>query len=392
MGNSFNGNTEHELRAHVQLIQSHMKKKFNINYHLNLSKIYSSYKYNSDYKRIKETNGLYKEIIANFQRVKKKKLTINYKDSREIINRCIYKQEIKDEIKQPDNETNEIMNDLLENQRKNAGLKEKLKDLQEKLLRKKQIYKENNKKNTDKICDSKLLNTKAVENQESRNKMIKLNEPKKTTKEYNKKKSELFDHFTATTNESFSHKRISYDTKSDSDSFSFENDFPKYIPNEIHCKIAELLKNAKHCLFLKENALQLKSKLALKQQLKKKVKIIKKEIEKGFEQSIYRKKQLENHMDSDKIDETVQENILDTMKMQISMLEDNILRKEAEKDYLELSFKRKRFYDKCSSQSAMNVSRYSSYDDLSSSRYLNPEKILRKIILNQSCDFLNLND
>ena len=283
MGNSIPIQNEQEIRAHTSLLRSHMKRQMNLNHQIELENINLMYKYNSDYMLIKKTTSSIRGISSNLQKVIKQAKSIKSLEYTKATSAGLQNIMIRNGLIQSENENEKIMMDIIENQEKNNKLKEKLKNLQEKLVEKQQIYYKNKEKAAEKISADSIINLKILEIEEKKE-TLKLIESSQNIIEETlekdapiKKKSVGLD----TTNESLHLKRISSGIRSDLDFFSFEAELTNSIRNEMHLKISERLENTKKCLFLSQNALNLKSKLQLKRKVEKKIKPLRKEIKEG---------------------------------------------------------------------------------------------------------------
>lgn len=326
MGNSISASDEVKLRARIQLLNSHLRKKTSVRFQINDVKIKMMYKQlNANSKMIKEIHNIQKLAGKKiFEAISEKSKVRNFKkkakppvDVEEISKRSLSKLS--------ENSFNIIEEEI----ERNKALQGKLKTLKTMLENKRKIFNENKAKIDSNRKTASLLKTtqKKVE--------------KKSVRSNSFKKS---DDSTNISNGSL--RKFTFSVISCAD---LEPIREKSISQmEKRKELFNSLKNAKNSLVLSDNALKLWSKFMLKEELGKKLKMLSMHIAEEMNVSIENKTILKRSQ-SDEYD------LLNHLKFEILLLENEMVLENIEKNYAINTPFGKNEYSRESSQSTNDL-------------------------------------
>ncbi|OMJ96297.1 hypothetical protein SteCoe_23 [Stentor coeruleus] len=323
MGVNHSSYEDSELHSHMLLAKAHFKRKTNLKYQINRLKIQRSYtRFNFDLKGIRETLSISKKLIKRIERLRKTKSFTNRLEKSakmyEIVDQCS-KSYGKAKILGVYNcEAMQDFKSLIGRKKYLEGLLDKMKT---KLAGMQEIYKENKEKIRIKRQGSCVTRDSSGSGKE-----------------------DFGRHFKTQTLKNESQTFSSINTPAHISNLSTKLDF-NIFDDEVPAKISEIafqqcfnisksIQDIKSCLQLPDEALQLRSKLLLKEEMQRSIECIKQRLEWKLRISDEKQQAFEESTQPNPLAIEIDQDYLEHLNSKKELLRDKLLSYQSEMDYL----------------------------------------------------------
>ncbi|OMJ91174.1 hypothetical protein SteCoe_6344 [Stentor coeruleus] len=347
MGGKQSINNDPEVQALLLLLKAHFIRKNTLKNQISKVKIYSCYvRFNFDFKSIKQTLSISKKLLKRIEGLRKTTSFITRLEKSakmfEIVDYCSRSYRKIESL----NIRNTIKTDDYEFLKSRKGyLEDMVNNLKEKLSMRQEVFKQN---------QEKIRNKRQVTNGSDDKSICFINE-------YNK---HFRDPSTDIYTPSFSpihtpdHKAKKSSTKIEFfDLYDQIEEKQKCKGYDQYLNIPEKKNNTKNYLLLSEKALQLRSKLLLKEELQRKIEFLRQKLDAKLHISDEKQREFEKLIHPNLLSSKIDEQNLNQLNKQIFLLKNELQAYQSEKKYLMLRFKTNMPFDDSYDDSYANDSK-----------------------------------
>lgn len=323
MGGIHSSYEDSELQSHMLLAKAHFERKISLKYQINKLKIRSSYiRFNFDFKSIRETLSISKKLIKRIEALRKTKSFTNRLEKSakmfEIVDHCSKSYEKAKTLNAYNYEAMQDCKSLVGKKKYLEGVLEKMRT---KLARMQEIYKENKEKIRIKRQSSCVTRDSSGSGKEDFGRHYR-----NQTSKYDSQAFSLV---------STPVHKLNFSAKLDFN--SFDDEVPAKnsdIAFQQSFNISKNIQDIKNCLQLPEEALQLKSKLLLKEEMQRSIECIKQRLEWKLRESDEKQQALEESIQPHSLTIEIDQDYLEHLNSKKELLRDRLLSYQSEMDYL----------------------------------------------------------